>query len=92
MKQWIKANRTMPVSQLLKQIAPKLIGYYRYYGIIDNGSMIRQYWYEVTRLLFKWLNRRSQRNSYTWDKFLMLLKIKPLPRPRIYNSIFYGQQ
>ncbi|YCM42273.1 hypothetical protein V2O64_13255 [Verrucomicrobiaceae bacterium 227] len=24
----------------------------------------------VTELVFKWLNRRSQRKSYTWKKFL----------------------
>ncbi|PHJ38076.1 RNA-directed DNA polymerase [Desulforamulus profundi] len=87
MKQWIKANRTTPVSILLEQIKPKLVGYYRYYGITDNGPMIHRYWYEVTKLLFKWINRRSQRNSYTWEKFLLLLKVKPLPKPKIYFSI-----
>lgn len=92
MKQWIKANRTTPVSILLEQIKPKLIGYCRYYGITDNGPMIHQYWYEVTKLLFKWLNRRSQRNSYTREKFMMLLKTKPLPTPKIYASVFYDQQ
>lgn len=92
MKQWIKANRTTPISILLEQMKPKLIGHYRYYGITDNGPMLYQYWYEVTKLLFKWLNRRSQRNSYTWEKFLLLLKAKPLPTPKIYVSIFYEQQ
>jgi hypothetical protein len=24
---------------------------------------------QVTRMLFKWLNRRSQRRSYTWERF-----------------------
>jgi hypothetical protein len=87
MKQWIKANRTTPVAQLLEAIKPKLTGYYRYYGITDNSPMLSRYWYEVTKLLFKWLNRRSQRNSYTWDKFLLLLKAKPLPKPKIYQFI-----
>lgn len=88
MKQWIKANRTTPVKILLEEIKPKLIGHYRYYGITDNRPMLSRYWYEVTKLVFKWLNRRSQRNSYTWDKFILLLKAKPLPRPKIYSSIY----
>lgn len=88
MKRWIKANRTMPVKLLLNEIGIKLTGHYRYYGITDNGFMLSSYWYEVTKLLFKWINRRSQRNSYTWDKFLMLLKTNPLPKPKIYVSIF----
>lgn len=88
MKQWLKANRTIPVTQLLKEIRPRLIGHYRYYGITDNGLMLSHYWYEVSRLILKWLNRRSQRNSYTWEKYLLLVRANPLPAPKIYVSIF----
>jgi RNA-directed DNA polymerase len=90
-KQWIKANRTTPVTQLLEEIRPRLIGHYRYYGITDNGPMLSRYWYEVSKLVYKWLNRRSQRNSYTWEKYLLLLKANPLPTPKIYVSIFNGR-
>lgn len=88
MKMWMKVNRTLPVKRLLDQLKVKLVGYYRYYGITDNGPMLSSYWYNTMKLLFKWLNRRSQRNSYTWDKFLLLTKERPLPKPRIYASIF----
>jgi group II intron reverse transcriptase/maturase len=92
MKQWIRANRTTPINQLFEEIKPKLIGHYRYYGITDNGPLVSRYWYETMKLLFKWLNRRSQRNSYTWDRFLLLLKAKPLPKAKIYVSIFDNRQ
>lgn len=88
MKQWLKANRTLPVTQLLKEIRPRLIGHYRYYGITDNGPMLSHYWYAVSNLILKWLNRRSQRNSYTWEKYLLLVRANPLPAPKIYVSIF----
>ncbi|ANS77237.1 group II intron reverse transcriptase/maturase [Paenibacillus yonginensis] len=91
MKEWIKANRALQVKLLLEQLKAKLIGHYRYYGITDNGPMLSRYWYGTMRLLFKWLNRRSQRNSYTWDKFLLLMKANPLPTPRIYASVFDGR-
>lgn len=64
----------MPIKQILNTMKPKLLGYYRYYGITDNGPMLSQYWYITMKLLFKWINRRSQRKSYTWEKFLLLLK------------------
>ncbi|MBJ6361779.1 group II intron reverse transcriptase/maturase [Paenibacillus sp. GCM10012307] len=91
MKIWIKTNRTLPVKSLMDQLKAKLTGHYRYYGITDNGPMLSRYWYGTMRLLFKWLNRRSQRNSYTWDKFLLLMKANPLPKPRIYLSMFGGK-
>jgi hypothetical protein len=88
MKQWIKSKRTTPVKQIIKELKPKLIGYYRYYGITDNTGMISKYHYEIKRLLFKWLNRRSQKISYDWNKFKLFLKANPLPEPKIYVSIF----
>ncbi|GAV23535.1 group II intron reverse transcriptase/maturase [Carboxydothermus pertinax] len=92
MKEWIKTNRTKPVIKLLEEIRVKLIGHYRYYGITDNGKMLSKFWYETGKLIFKWLNRRSQRNSYTWEKFLSLLEKRPLPKPKIYVSIFDNRQ
>jgi hypothetical protein len=35
----------------------------------------------VHRLLFKWLNRRSQRRSFSWERFCQYLKRHPLPQP-----------
>jgi hypothetical protein len=32
-------------------------------------------------LLGKWLNRRSQRHSFTWESFLRYDARHPLPRP-----------
>ncbi len=31
---------------------------------------------------FKWLNRRSQRRSFDWDKFKRQLKINKVPMPK----------
>jgi hypothetical protein len=73
------------------ELKPKLIGYYRYYGITDNSNMVTSYFHEVTRILFKWLNRRSHKTSYDWDKFLLFLAANPLPEPKIYVSIFRGR-
>ena len=69
MKDWIKSKRSMPLKMILSSLRKKLRGYWNYYGVIANGKMTGRYMYAVTELIFKWLNRRSQRKSYTWAKF-----------------------
>lgn len=87
-KLWLQENRHMPTEMLMKKLGRKLQGYYQYYGITDNSEMMRKFLDELKRHLFKNLNRRSQIRSYNWDKFPLLLKKYPLPRPKIYVNIF----
>ena len=90
MKEWIKNNRTIPVEDLVKRINQKLRGHYQYYGVTDNTRSVKSYLEAVKWLLFKWLNRRSQRRSYTADTFFNgLLKTFPLLEPSISVSLFY---
>ena len=90
MKEWIKFNRTMKVSDLIKKLNQKLRGYYQYYAVTDNLPEVKKYLSAVTWLLYKWLNRRSQRRSYTKDTFFNgLLKSNPLLEPKIKVSLFY---
>ena len=90
MKEWIKNNRIMPVGELIKKINQKLRGHYQYYGVTDNTRGVKNFQNMVKWLLFKWLNRRSQRRSYTIDTFYNgLLKTIPLIEPTIKISLFY---
>lgn len=90
MKEWIKRNRVLPVGELIKKINQKLRGHYQYYGVTDNTNSVKSYLNAVKWLLFKWLNRRSQRRSYTLDTFYNgLLKTFPLLEPKISISLFY---
>ena len=82
-KEWLKASRTQPTAVILKTTAAKLRGHFAYYGVTDNSKCIRNFAYLVTRVLFKWLNRRGKRGCYSWEKLLKLLKLYPLPSPRI---------
>jgi hypothetical protein len=90
MKEWIKLNRTMKVSELIKKLNQKLRGYYQYYAVTDNIKEVKLYRNVVTWLLYKWLNRRSQKRSYTKETFFNgLLKSLPLLEPHIKVSLFY---
>lgn len=87
-KLWLYQNRTMPVKEMIKALNLKLVGHYRYYGISFNGKMITNYLHRVQQFLFKSLNRRSDKKSYSWDGYIEMLKYYPLAKPKIYCSLF----
>lgn len=87
-KTWMKLNRHKDTDKLLLTIKAKLLGHFRYYGITDNSEMLNAYFHQVQKQMFKWLNRRSQRKSFTWQKFALLLEKIKLPRPKIYVNIY----
>ena len=65
-----------------------LIGYYNYYCITDNTQSVNKFRDKIGYLLYKWLNRRSQRKSFNWDKFRLFLNKYPLPYARIKVNIY----
>ena len=82
-KDWIKENRHMRMRNLFQLLNSKLRGYYNYYGIIGNSFAIGEFYHQARRILFKWLNRRSQRKSYTWKTFNEITVHFQMERPRI---------
>ena len=86
--QWLKRNRVLRVRDLIYTLNLKLRGHYQYYGISGNSDKTADFLYHTQKLLFKWLNRRSQRRSYSWDGFNELMKIFPLARPRIFFNMY----
>lgn len=81
--QWCKKHCRLPTAQLFAKLNQKLRGYWNYYGLRGNYESLSDYFYHVTRILLKRLNRRSQHKSYTWTSFGALLKDFPLIKPRI---------
>lgn len=88
MKSWIRFNRHMEQQEFLKIIRSKLSGHYRYYGVTDNFDKMKSYYIQTINLMFKWLNRRSQRRNVTRERFYEVLKDFKLPKPRIYVNIY----
>jgi group II intron reverse transcriptase/maturase len=85
--EWIRDNRHTKVAKLMETLAAKYQGYWNYYGIIGNAKSLSRYYTETNRILFKWLNRRSQRRSYTWRAFNRLLQRFKVPPPRIAETV-----
>jgi len=84
----VRDMRTWPVKNIIVKLNQILVGYYHYYGITDNSRSLGVFRYRVEKSLFYWLNRRSQKKSYTWEEFGGLMKQFPLEKPRIYVSIY----
>lgn len=84
------SHRTLPLEWIFKTINAKLRGHYQYYGVTDNTREVKSFLCIKKKLLFKWLNRRSQKRSYTWETFNNgLLHTFPLLEPSIKVSLFY---
>lgn len=86
MSEWLRRNRHRPVAWQQEQLARKLRGHCAYYGITTNYKALDRYFFQVERMWRKWLNRRSQGRSMTWERFQRLLQHHPLPSPRIVHS------
>lgn len=81
--EWIKKNRHKGLKWLMKTLNSKYRGYWNYYGVIGNFASLRDFFEQTKKILFKWLNRRSQRLSYNWDSFKQMMFDVGIVAPRI---------
>ena len=81
-KDWIKMYRNrLKLSEIWAAAAAKLRGHYNYYGVMGNRAKLCHFYHAVIRLLFRWLNRRSQKSGWRWSGFATRLRALPLPLP-----------
>ena len=86
---WIKENRNKlrPI-ELIRKLNLSLTGYYNYYAVTDNMKAMYQFRWNVVKRLYCWLNRRSQKRSYSWKAFFELLKKNPIKEPKLKHSLY----
>ena len=65
MKEWLMRSRNWPRRLFFASLKRKLAGYAAYYGIPGNSYRLKSMDYQIFKLCHKWLNRCSQRRSYT---------------------------
>jgi group II intron reverse transcriptase/maturase len=87
-KTWARENRHLPEAEFVETVRKKLRGHYQYYGVSDNYGGIHAYYSAVLRLVHKWRNRRSQKRSFTLDKFKLFLIRNSFPMPQIVVNLF----
>lgn len=86
---WLKEIRSqLPLKDWWPTLKAKLTGHYNYFGISGNFRCIKQYYWAVKRLVFKWINRRSQKKSMDCEVYQEYLGFNPLPEPRICRKLY----
>jgi hypothetical protein len=86
--EWARKSRTkLRKKQMIKSAKARVVGHLQYYAITDNLDRCSDYIYFTRRILFKWLNRKSQRRAYTWKQFAEVLTSMNWPTPRIYKDL-----
>lgn len=85
MQEEIGLRRTEKAKDIVHWINEVLIGYYHYYGVFGNYPKVAAFRWNVLKSLYYWLNRRSQKKSYTWKGFLdMIDQGLPVARPKTF--------
>lgn len=88
-KDWARSIRNKePLGKIWKTFCAKLRGHVQYYGVSSNSKAVAKFLRAAEKILFKWLNRRSQRKSFDWDKFRLYQKKHPLPKVKVHHKWF----
>ncbi|MFH1628755.1 MAG: group II intron reverse transcriptase/maturase [Pseudomonadota bacterium] len=82
-----KARHVLRKGEMLRQARGRVIGHLSYYAITDNLEMCSYYAYRTKQILFKWLNRKSQRKGYTWESFIQALAWVGWPESRVRKDL-----
>lgn len=86
---WFKEIKDKkPLKEIWKTVCAKIRGHIQYYGVSHNFDEIEKFFRETRRIAYKWINRRSQRKSFTWEKFSLFIERNPLPKVRIVHKLF----
>jgi hypothetical protein len=83
---WIKKERSKlgtAALLIIIKLKQKLQGHWNYYGVSGNCEMLKRFNSQACRLVFKWLNRRTQKKSCNWVGFKEMLSYFKVPSPRI---------
>jgi hypothetical protein len=84
--EWCKKMSNERLRRLFPKLIVKLQGYYNYYGLIGNYRSLSQFYQQAKRILYKSLNRRSQRRSFNLAEFATCWERYGVPKPRIVES------
>jgi RNA-directed DNA polymerase len=82
-----KVRGVLRKGEMLRQAKIRVMGHLSYYAITDNMGRSSYYAYRARGILFKWLNRKSQRKAYTWASFSQALAWVEWPVPRVRKDL-----
>ena len=81
-KQTLRKRMCLPIPSQGTWLRAVLLGYYRYFAVPRNSSLLRVFREGILRSWCRTLRRRSQRHRITWRRMYALAQ-QWLPQPRI---------
>jgi group II intron reverse transcriptase/maturase len=85
---WAKqARHVLRKGEMLREARIRVMGHLGYYAITDNLVRCDTYVYRAMRILYRWLNRKSQRKAYTWEGFKQALAWVDWPKARLRKDL-----
>ena len=86
---WMRKIRSRyPLLKIWRIFCSKLRGHIQYYGVSYNAKWVEIFIHKAKRIFFKWINKRSQRKSFNWDKFDLFVRRFPTPKVKVYHKLF----
>jgi RNA-directed DNA polymerase len=85
---WCRRQRHEDIGVQHAGLRSRLQGHYNYFGVNGNLKSLACLLWHARRAWHKWLNRRSQRARFTWERFRDLVRDYPLPVPRVMVQIW----
>jgi RNA-directed DNA polymerase len=85
--EWCRTILSMRLREIFEKLNTKLVGYYNYYGLIGNFESLKRFFYRMTKILFKWLKRKSHKRRLNWGKLNKYFQIYRIEYPRITQKL-----
>jgi RNA-directed DNA polymerase len=82
-----KARHVLKKGRMLRRARSRVLGHLNYYAITDNLDKCAFYMHRAQRILFKWLNRKSQRRAYNWARYNQALAWVDWPKIRLRKDL-----
>jgi RNA-directed DNA polymerase len=82
-----RARHKLTKREMLRRAKSRVEGHLNDYAITDNVQACGRFVYFATRILRKWLNRKSQHKAHNWDQYSHALAAGRWPRARILKDL-----
>ena len=86
-KAWLRKQLTKPVAWTMEMLAAVVRGHCNYYGVSGNFDQIQKFWRYLQFITYRMLNRRHQKRSMSFPKFLRIWNFY-IPRAHIAVDIW----
>ena len=84
---WCRQNRYKKIKSIVAMLNSKYRGYFNYYGVIGNSKGLSEFYGPSLKILYKWMNRRSQRKSFSVEEFKKKMNWYGLIKPRVVERV-----